>query len=213
MEGGCSKIWTMFRDQWFRFSWNLKDLPKYEHNITGRMRLRQSTDEDDIDVIWDVIVRAYTTDQGWGSGMTDRLEKVEKAVRNKNGEKLTFIILEDGKCIVGVSGILPAANPQLVTGVCVLEEYRCRGYGTAILYASLKHLADQGLSEASVITKTRIHALKYLYPKFGGKAEPMSKGESKEESKIQPIIDWKKEVEKAAEAETEESKVGVGEDV
>jgi hypothetical protein len=42
--------------------------------------------------------------------------------------------------------------------------------GTTLLHASLKKLADSGISEASVLTRSRVTACKHLYPKFGGKA-------------------------------------------
>jgi ribosomal protein S18 acetylase RimI-like enzyme len=47
-------------------------------------------------------------------------------------------------------------------------EYQRRGLGSALLQASLRHLADKGLERASVITREGVPAARYLYPKFGG---------------------------------------------
>ena len=57
---------------------------------------------------------------------------------------------------------------NLPLGVCVLNEYRCRGLGTFILHESLRRLKERGLEEARVVTRKGLPADRYLYPKFGG---------------------------------------------
>ncbi|MFH1066834.1 MAG: GNAT family N-acetyltransferase [bacterium] len=158
--------------QWTRFTWDLKNLPDYEFQAPPHIQLRQMDAKESVHEAFDVIMRAYMTGRGWSTGLKLRLAKVQKAVEcSVNDEKLTFFAIEDGSRIVGVSGAHPAADPQLVTGICILEEYRCRGYGAALLHATLKHLAAHGLQEASVITQNNIIASKFLYPKFNSRQE------------------------------------------
>ena len=57
---------------------------------------------------------------------------------------------------------------NLPLGVCVLNEYRCRGLGTYLLYDSLRRLRDRGLKEARLVTRKGLPADRYLYSKFGG---------------------------------------------
>jgi len=73
--------------------------------------------------------------------------------------------------VIGVSALRAeeGAGPQLLSGIILDYEYQRRGLGTALLHASLRHLAERGLGAASVITREGIPAARYLYPKFGGK--------------------------------------------
>ena len=57
---------------------------------------------------------------------------------------------------------------NLPLGVCVLNEYRCRGLGTYLLHDSLRRLHERGLEEARLVTRKGLPADRYLYPKFGG---------------------------------------------
>jgi N-acetylglutamate synthase-like GNAT family acetyltransferase len=91
-------------------------------------------------------------------------------------EVVEFMVLADGPRYFGACGLLanPDAPRHLATGVCVLEEYRCRGAGTHLLYKSLIYLREMGLKEASVITRNTVAAAKYLYPKFGSRREELT---------------------------------------
>lgn len=162
----------MLSIQWIRFTWDLKNLPQHEFQASPHIQLRQMDAKEDVQEVLNVVTRAYFTGRGWSVGLKPRLAKIEKAIENTSrDEKLTFFVIQDGSRIVGVSGTHLAATPQLVTGVCVQEEYRCRGYGATLLYATLKHLASHGLAEATVITQNHIIASKFLYPKFNSRQE------------------------------------------
>ena len=185
----------MFLDQWIRFTWNLKQLPEQEPAAEGRVRLRQLDERDDLPRIWRALERAYATDPGWGSGRQKRLTVLRKAVFDGVGEaRPKFFVMEDGSRMVGVSGWSAQTTPELLTGICIVEEYRCRGYGALLLHATLKQLAKEGLARASVVTKTKINASKFLYPKFDSTSELVS-----EEERVPQI----KEEAKAAESHSQ----------
>lgn len=183
----------MFLEQWIRFTWNLKNLPKQEPKLFGRAKITLATDQDDLDVLFNTVVSCYKTDPGWNHGFEERIAKIREAMFAKNEEeKVTFYLLIDGKRIVGISGLRTKITPQLVTGVCVTNEYRCRGYGTALLYTTLKHLADAGLEEAEVVTKPKVVAGRYLYPKFGGKMTPVEGTKPRLRDKTEDTFDQPK---------------------
>ena len=50
----------------------------------------------------------------------------------------------------------PDAETHLLSGPCVSMEYRNRGIGTALLYATLDHLKQAGLERAHGITKFNV---------------------------------------------------------
>ena len=80
-----------------------------------------------------------------------------------------------GTRIIGASLLDPdpEAESNLVTGPCILNEYRSRGIGTALLYLSLRALRDAGLSEARALTKGNVPAAKFVYTKFESVNEPV----------------------------------------
>ena len=83
---------------------------------------------------------------------------------------MAFLAIKHGTRIIGASAIRDAADKlsNMPLGISVLNEYRCRGLGTFLLYESLRRLHDRGLDEARVVTKKGVPADRYLYPKFGG---------------------------------------------
>lgn len=126
--------------------------------------------------IWTAIERSYQAEQGWGVLLPSRLKELREILYKGLDEGfLEMIVLEDGKRIIGASGmVVNLAGPrQLATGICVLEEYRCRGYGAALLMASLKFLADKKIDSAAVVTRSNVLAYKYLYSKFGSHMDKM----------------------------------------
>lgn len=161
--------------QWVKFTWKLKNLPESDESIDQRVEVR-SAEKGEGDRVWHTIERAYTMDQGWMTGINARLAEMRKYVMKGLDEKTVhFLVLQDGGRIVGASGlILDDSLPrQLLTGITVVNEYRCRGAGTKLLFHSLKYLEEHGLEEASVVTRANVAAAKFLYPKFGGISQPV----------------------------------------
>jgi N-acetylglutamate synthase-like GNAT family acetyltransferase len=166
---------VMFRPEWIKFTWDLTKLPVIEKKLGPNMEIRPGQPNEK-DRIWAAVERSYQAEQGWGVILPARLKEVREILFKGLDEGfLEVLVLEDGKRIVGASGLIAdAAGPrQLATGVCILEEYRCRGFGEALLYQSLKVLADKKLEHAAVVTRSNVTAHKYLYPKFGSHSDKM----------------------------------------
>lgn len=158
----------MYHEQWIQFFWDLTSLPPYHAALKPTLHLRKA-EEEEAPRIWHTIERAYEMDQTWSVNLRKHLEALEETVMKGYPEsKLEYLVLEDGKRVIAVSGIHPKAGstPQLFTGVCVEDEYRCRGLGTLLLHASLTALAEAGLKEAFVVTRQRTNAARFLYTKF-----------------------------------------------
>ncbi len=167
----------MFRPHWATFHWKLNNLPaEAPRHLVKSTELRTAT-EDDAAVIWTAMERSFATEQAWGMQLLERLRMLRKTVYDGLKEKkVRFLLIEHGRRIVAGSGLIEDAQSevQLATGIWVMEEYRCRGLGHYLLHQSLKQLADSGLNEAAVVTRSNTAAAKYLYPKFEpviGKAE------------------------------------------
>jgi hypothetical protein len=158
----------MFRPEWIKFTW---DLAKLGPNM--EIRPGQPNEKDKI---WAAVERSYQAEQGWGVMLPSRLKEVREIIYKGLDEGfLEVLVLEDGRRIVGANGLItdPVGPRQLATGVCILEEYRCRGFGAALLYQSLKLLAEKKLEHAAVVTRSNVAAHKYLYPKFNSHSDKM----------------------------------------
>lgn len=165
----------MFRPEWIKFTWDLAKLPGFEKKLGPNMEIR-SGQPSEKDKIWAAVERSFQAEQGWGVILANRLKEIrELTYKGLEDGFLEILVLEDGKRIVGASGlIVDAAGPrQLATGVCILEEYRCRGFGAALLYQSLKLLSEKKLEHAAVVTRSNVAAHKYLYHKFDSHRDKM----------------------------------------
>ncbi len=85
------------------------------------------------------------------------------------GRAIAIRLATDG-LVVAVLDLNEDAADKVVNmrlGISVLNEYRCRGLGTVLLYESLRRLRERGLDQVRVVTKKGVTADRYLYPKFG----------------------------------------------
>ena len=159
----------MFRPHWATYRWKLKTLPAdAPRHLVKSTELRTAT-EDDASGIWTAMERSFASEQAWGMQLLERVRMLRKAVYDGlKDNKVQFIVVEHGRRIIAGSGLIKDAESplHLATGVWVMEEYRCRGLGHFLLHASLKNLADAGLDEAVVVTRSNTAGAKYLYPKF-----------------------------------------------
>ncbi|MGF1679652.1 MAG: GNAT family N-acetyltransferase [Candidatus Methylacidiphilales bacterium] len=159
----------MFKPKWIQFKWDLSTLPDdiTPPEIKGDLRLAEKEDRE---ACLNVIRHALMSERAWG-GDIDRFEEDLDELFPKAfsaDHEAEIVVWEDGRRIVGLSSLYPNADSprQLVSGVCIFEEYRCRGGGKALLLRSLQRLKARGLSTASVITRQNITAAKFLYPKW-----------------------------------------------
>lgn len=166
----------MYRPHWIQFSWNLKQLPAEAPTHAVKSVELRKAGADDADAVWTFMERAFATDLAWGMALNGRMKHLKDAVfegiEDKNVE---YWVVDHGKKIVGGAGLLLDAEApvQMVSGICVMEEYRCRGLGAWLLHTALKRLAETGLQSAAVVTRSNTHAARYLYPKFSATPAPV----------------------------------------
>lgn len=80
------------------------------------------------------------------------------------------LVIAHGQRIIGVSilNLHSEAAYHLASGPWVLMEYRNRGFGSALLHASLHELAQHGIIEPRGMTRGNSIAARFIYSKFGG---------------------------------------------
>jgi ribosomal protein S18 acetylase RimI-like enzyme len=160
----------MYKPKWTQYTWDLAQIPEdtISGDVRGDLRLAEKSDQEQCE---EVMKRAIITERAWSSFGDGRIADFFALVPFcfANEPTAEVVVWEDGRRIVGLSGLFldPDAPRQLVTGVCVFEEYRCRGGGEALLLRSLHRLKKHGMKSASVVTRDNLTAARFLYPKFG----------------------------------------------
>lgn len=153
-----------------KFQWDLTKLPVLVPEAPRPYILRAASDEE-LEDAQRVVRASYCLDPEW-SGCDRYIEdKVIPGVVEAFTEDGDCLFVMHGNRIIGASAFLPAPEADqahLVTGPCVLTEYRSRGIGSALLAATLQALRERGASEAVVFTRPKSPAAKFLLPKFGG---------------------------------------------
>ncbi len=134
---------------------------------------RIAAPEEDL-VVKRAIMTAFSQDLGWKEDSRIYLAGLEKKVAAAfTSDPPLCVVVQHGSRIIGASVMTARADAanHLLTGPCILHEYRSRGIGSVLLHASLGLLRDIGLDVALGLTPTLSPAAKYVYPKFGGSAE------------------------------------------
>jgi len=165
----------MFKPDWVKFIWNLQtDHRRFSPDLTKLdIRVGESAD---VKSFYETMASSFRTERAWGPLAFERVEECQRWADDvTEGSDTLFLVLEDGKRIVGGSLLCTDRESQrhLVSGVFLVEEYRCRGEGVALLAKSLDVLAEKEFPQASVMTRSNVTAAKYLYPKFGAHQEKL----------------------------------------
>lgn len=160
--------------RWTRFSWNLAKVPEVELGLDPHYHIRAAT-RDDQRVVSNVIFSAFSLDMDWADTLK-RLsarfaEEIEAVFSHK---EVHCLVVTHGSRIIGASAldIREDAENHLVSGPAILNEYRNRGLGTALLYRSLLALRDVPLPMAYGVTKSNAPAAKFIYTKFNSVSTP-----------------------------------------
>jgi ribosomal protein S18 acetylase RimI-like enzyme len=160
----------MMLSAWVQFTWDLKKLPNAAPKLPASYTVESSPQEDKA-LLLAAVSRSYTMESAWSDDLSARVKLVEEIINNDfvSGE-VAFIAIKHGARVIGAAAIRDSGDKvsNLPLGVSVLNEYRCRGLGTFLLYESLRRLRERGLDQARVVTKKGVPADRYLYPKFGG---------------------------------------------
>jgi len=161
--------------QWVRFGWNADTLGepspgKLPVNCVVRPAVRR-----ELDAVQLVIANSFTLDTDWAEYYkrfrVGLAEQVEQAFELGDSGCL---VLAHGTRIIGASVFTldPAAENHLISGPCILLEYRNRGLGSDTLWRTLQALRQAGLKRMFGITRRTVPASKFVYPKFGGVSGP-----------------------------------------
>ncbi len=154
---------------WVQFSWDLKNLPAESPKLPPRYTVEAASLEDR-DLLLACVSRSVSMESGWSDDLTSRIKLAEEIVQTSfPAGEVAFVAIKHGARIIGASALRDAADKvsNLPLGISVLNEYRCRGLGTFLLYESLRRLRERGLDHVRVVTKKGVTADRYLYPKFG----------------------------------------------
>jgi GNAT superfamily N-acetyltransferase len=154
--------------RWMRFTWDLTKLPALKSEVDSHYPIRVAVPEDE-KMVRSVISSAFSLDMDWSDTLKSLRDHFEAQIDKVFTEKeVPCIVVLHGARIIGASSL--DANKEtennLLSGPCVLAEYRNRGLGTTLLHRSLSFLRDAGLDKARGITKYNVPAAKFIYPKF-----------------------------------------------
>jgi len=159
---------------WIRFEWSTARVADPVVDVAPFI-LRSATKEDAA-VVGRVIASSIAMDSSW-SDVTKTLGEKLLAGVNAAFElaEPPCVVLVHGARVIGASvlDLDLASENHLVTGPCVLHEYRNRGFGTSLLHASLEFLEQNGVSTARGCTRSNSVSARFVYPKFGGVSTPL----------------------------------------
>ncbi len=160
--------------RWTRFTWDLTRLPAEGAPIPPHYHIRHATREEE-KTIRAVIWSSFALDMNWSDTLKTMQEwlheRLDEVFENK---VIPCLVVTHGSRIIGASPLDMSRESEchLVSGPCVLNEYRNRGIGTHLLFASLAALRDNGFEEARAITKSNAPVSKFVYTKFNSISEP-----------------------------------------
>ena len=176
--------------RWTRFSWDLTRLAPVYPAIDSHYRIRPATAEDE-NAVRSVVFSSFTLDQNWNfllreireqldasldSVFHDRTERTQPKRRQEPGDshERFCLVVTHGSRIIGASALSAwrDAGNHLLTGPCILMEYRNRGLGTALLANSLLTLREVNLTTVYGLTKQKSPTEQFVYSKFGGISTP-----------------------------------------
>lgn len=154
--------------RWRRFTWDLTKLSPQTLPLPAHYHLREAGQED-TRAVHDVIYSAFSQDTSWSDTFItfrERLDQQLDAVFAR--EAVPALVITHGQRIIAASALDTEldAEAHLLSGPCVLVEYRNRGLGTALLHASLLQLRNSGLNRAYGFCKDTAPTSKFVYPKF-----------------------------------------------
>ena len=155
--------------RWKRYTWDLAQLPKFEPRIAAYFTVRTAT-RDEEKTVRSVIFAAFGLDTAWGDSFKLVQGFIDAQLANSFSHRaVPCLVVTHGVRIIAASAlnVTEDAPSNLVSGPCVLSEYRSRGLGTTLLYESLTHLKTAGLTKAAGLCKDAVPAGRFVYPKFG----------------------------------------------
>jgi len=160
--------------QWTRFTWDLAELPGQGRDLDPHYHIRPVT-RDEEKTVRGVIMSSFALDMNWSDTLKTMEEWMEARLDEVFAHKVApCLVVTHGSRVIGASPLdpHPEAEVHLVSGPCVLTEYRNRGIGTELLFQSLNALRVAGFEKARAITKSNVPVAKFVYTKFNSASEP-----------------------------------------
>jgi len=158
-----------------RFEWQKSEIQLSTPAIAPLVvRTAEKSDEDGVPK---VLKSAFAVDAGWGDISRKLIERLdEDAEEIFSADEPRCLVVAHGTRVIGVSLLDtdPEAVNHLLSGPCILNEYRNRGLATSLLAASLEHLWKSGVKTVCGLTRSNSITARFVYPKFGGVAQPYS---------------------------------------
>jgi N-acetylglutamate synthase-like GNAT family acetyltransferase len=122
-----------------------------------------------------VIASSFALDMNWSDTLKTMKDWLEARLDEVFEHKVVpCLVVTHGTRVIGASPLDPnrEAECHLVSGPCILNEYRNRGIGTELLFQSLNALREAGFEKARAITKSNVPVAKFVYTKFNSVSEP-----------------------------------------
>jgi predicted N-acetyltransferase YhbS len=160
--------------RWTRFTWDLSKLPAEGGLLEANYHIRPVTKEEE-KTVRAVIASSFALDMNWSDTLKSMKDWLEQRLNEVFSHKVVpCLVVTHGSRVIGASPLDPnrEAECHLVSGPCILNEYRNRGIGSELLYQSLHALREAGFETARGITKSNVPVAKFVYTKFNSKAEP-----------------------------------------
>ena len=155
--------------RWKRFAWDLTKLPDFESRLSPAYSVRSAA-RDEEKIVHRVIFTAFGLDSAWGDSLSQVRGFIEAQLASSFAHRaVPCLVITHGSRIIAASALNVSedAPSHLISGPCVLSEYRSRGIGSTLLHESLEHLKTAGLHTAYGICKDNVPASRFIYPKFG----------------------------------------------
>lgn len=159
--------------RWKRFIWDLTKLPSLEAALPSHFSVRLAAPEDRR-AATDVIFSSFLSDNSWSDTFKKVRSKLEAEIEQAfESTPIPLMVITHGQRVIAASLLDTAidAESHLLSGPCVLSEYRSRGLGTALLHQCLSHLQTSGLTRACALCKEATLTAKFIYRKFGSVSE------------------------------------------
>ncbi len=158
---------------WVSFEWKTSGLP-VQPVACDPFHVRTAA-KSESDAVGRMIKSAFTMDSVWGDVSRPLAQKMEMDLESAfEHSEPSCIVLVHGTRIIGASllDLTPEVPSHLASGPCILHEYRNRGLASALLAASLAFLKDHQIAQVRGITRANSMTARFIYPKFGGIAQP-----------------------------------------
>lgn len=158
---------------WICFEWKTQGLPKNDASFDPFViRAAEKAEEEGVSK---AIKSAFSMDSLWGDVSRPLAGKLSLDIEEAFSQPdPSCMVLAHGSRVIGASVLdgNPDAENHLLSGPCILHEYRNRGLASGLLAASLAFLQKKDISVARGLTRANSITARFVYPKFGGVALP-----------------------------------------